>query len=118
MGYGCRDSLNAVKKIEKEIGKTIEVIDLRTIVPWDKEMVLKSVKKTNRAIVVHEDTWTGGFGGEIASYISQNAFNHLDAPVMRVAAKDSPIPYAPAYENDVLPNEQKIKVEIEKLLDF
>jgi len=117
-GMGVRDSLNAAKKIEKETGKIIEIIDLRTIVPWDKDLVIKSVKKTNRAIVVHEDTWTGGFGGEIASYISQNGFNYLDAPVMRVAAKDSPIPYAPAYENDVLPNEAKIKTELEKLLRF
>ena len=117
-GMGVRDSLNAAKKIQKETGKTIEIIDLRTIIPWDKELVLESVKKTNRALIVHEDTWTGGFGGEISSFIAQNAFNYLDAPVMRVAGKDSPIPYAPAYENDVLPNEAKVKAELEKLLDF
>lgn len=117
-GMGVRDSLNAAKKIEKEQNVSIEIIDLRTIIPWDKDLVIESVKKTNRAIVVHEDTMTGGFGGEIASFISDEAFRYLDAPVLRLAAKDSHIPYAPVYENDVLPNEQKVKEKLEKLLKF
>ncbi len=117
-GMPVKDSMNAVKKIEKDRGKTVEIIDLRTIIPWDRELVLKSVKKTGRAIVIHEDTMTGGFGGEIASVIAAEAFNYLDAPVMRHAAKDSHIPYALNYETDVLPNEGKIKADIEKLLAF
>lgn len=117
-GMGVKDSANAIKEIEKNTGKTIELIDLRTIIPWDKELVLQSVMKTGRAIIVHEDTITGGFGGEIAATIAQESFRWLDAPVMRHAAKDAPIPFAPAYENDVLPTEAKVKADILKLLDY
>ncbi len=117
-GMPVKDSLNAARKIEKETGKTVEIIDLRTIAPWDKDLVLQSVRKTGRAIVIHEDTITTGFGAEVAATIAQFAFSHLDAPVMRHAAKDSHIPFAPAYENDVLPDEAKIKADIEKLLEF
>ncbi len=117
-GMGVKDSLNAAKKIEKETGKTIEVIDLRTIVPWDKEMVLESVRKTGRVLIQHEDTLSGGFGGEIAAVIAKEAFTYLDAPVMRNAAKDTHIPYAPTYENDVLPSEAKIKADMLELLNF
>lgn len=117
-GMGVKDSANAIKDIEKQTGKSIELIDLRTIIPWDKECVLESVKKTGRAIIVHEDTITGGFGAEIAATIARDAFRWLDAPVMRHAAKDAPIPFAPAYENDVLPTEAKVKADIMKLLEF
>lgn len=117
-GMPVRDSLNAVKKIEKESNSTVEIIDLRTIIPWDKELVLDSVRRTGRAIVIHEDTMTMGFGAEIAATISMEAFHYLDAPVMRIAAKDSHIPYAQVYEEDVLPNESKIKAGIERLLSF
>lgn len=117
-GMGVRDALNAVKKIERERNTSIEIIDLRTIVPWDKELVLESVKKTGRVLVVHEDTISSGFGAEIAATIARQAFNHLDAPISRHAAKDSHIPYHPVYENEVLPNENKIKEEIGKLLDY
>ena len=115
---GVRDSVNAVKQFEKNSDKTIEIIDLRTIVPWDRERVLDSVKKTNRVLVVHEDTLTSGFGAEIAASIAQDAFKYLDAPVMRLAAKDSHIPYSPIYEEDVLPNEKKVLAELEKLLKY
>ena len=117
-GMSCRDSMNAVKKFERENGGSIEVIDLRTIVPWDKEMVLKSIAKTNRALIVHEDTMSMGFGAEISATLAREAFRDLDAPVMRVAAKDSHIPYSPNYESEVLPNEKKIKEELEKLMNF
>lgn len=117
-GMGVRDSLNAVKKIEKETSKTIEIIDLRTIAPWDKEMVLESVKKTGRVLIVHEDTKTTGFGAEIAAEIAAEAFRYLDAPVMRHTALDSHIPYHPTYEDVVLPSEGKIKSDIEKILNY
>jgi 2-oxoisovalerate dehydrogenase E1 component len=117
-GLTAKDSLNAAKKIEKDTGKTIEVIDLRTIMPWDKELVINSVKKTNRLLVAHEDTLTLGFGAEIATSISLEAFKWLDAPVMRHAAKDSHIPFAPEYENDVLPSDEKIYDDIIKLLNY
>jgi 2-oxoisovalerate dehydrogenase E1 component len=112
---GVRDSVNAIKKIESKTGKSIEIIDLRTIIPWDKDLVYESVKKTGRLLIVHEDTITMGFGAEIAAFASNEAFGYLDAPVMRVAAKDSHIPYSPVYENDILPNEDKITVALEKL---
>ncbi|MBC8145679.1 MAG: dehydrogenase E1 component subunit alpha/beta, partial [bacterium] len=102
-GAMIKESFNAAKRIEAELGRTIEIIDLRTIVPWDREMVLESVRRTGRVVVVHEDTLTMGFGAEISATISREAFEHLDAPVERVAAKDSHIPYHPILETDVLP---------------
>jgi len=117
-GMGVKDSLNAVKKYEKVTGKNIRIIDLRTISPWDKELVLESAKQTGRVLIVHEDTLTSGFGAEVSATISQHAFNWLDAPVMRLAAKDSHIPYAPVYEEDVLPNEQKVYEHISELMNF
>lgn len=90
-GMGVKDSVNAVKRFEREFGKTVEIIDLRTIIPWDKELVLDSVKRTGRALIVHEDTLTTGFGAEVSATIAQEAFSWIDAPVMRLAAKDSHI---------------------------
>jgi len=117
-GMAVKDSLNAAKIIEKKTGKSIEIIDLRTIIPWDKDMVFESLKKTNKVLIVHEDTKTNGFGGEIAATIAEEAFRFLDAPVIRHAAKDSHIPYAPAYELDVLPSQEKIENDMEKLLNY
>ncbi len=117
-GMGVKDSINAVKKFEKESNKTIEIIDLRTISPWDKEAVIESIKKTGRALIVHEDTMTAGFGAEISAVLAQEAFNYLDAPIMRLTAKDCHIPYHPVYENDVLPNENKVYEMILKTIDY
>ncbi|MCX6152647.1 MAG: thiamine pyrophosphate-dependent enzyme [Candidatus Kapabacteria bacterium] len=117
-GMCVRDSLNAAKKLEAELGASIEIIDLRTICPWDKELVLDSVKKTGRVLVAHEDTITSGFGAEIAATIAHQAFSFLDAPVMRHAAKDSFIPFAPNYEADVLPSEAKILKDLKGLLSY
>jgi 2-oxoisovalerate dehydrogenase E1 component len=117
-GMGVKDSLNAIRRIEKETKSTIELIDLRTIIPWDKELVLDSVKRTGKLLIVHEDTRTMGFGAEIASEISELAFNYLDAPIMRHTALDSHIPYHPVYEDVVLPNEEKIKADMIKLLNY
>jgi 2-oxoisovalerate dehydrogenase E1 component len=117
-GMGVKDSLNAAKRIEKDFGKTIEVIDLRTIVPWDRELVLASIKKTNRALIVHEDTMQTGFGAEIVATIADDSFHYLDAPVRRLCAKDSHIPYHPNFEDDVLPSENKVYDELVKLLNF
>jgi 2-oxoisovalerate dehydrogenase E1 component len=117
-GMGCKDSLSAVKKFEKEYNKSIELIDLRTIAPWDRETVLNSVRKTGKLMIVHEDTLTLGFGAEISATVSDEAFKFLDAPVMRVAAKDSHIPYNSVYEEVVLPNESKIFDTLKRLTDF
>lgn len=117
-GMGVKDTVNAVKQIEKEFDKTIEIIDLRTIVPWDKEAVLNSVRKTSRVLVVHEDTMTTSVSGEIIAHISDECFESLDAPVRRLTAKDSHIPYHPNYEEDVLPNEKKVYDEIVSLINY
>lgn len=117
-GMCVKDALNAVKRIEKESNQTVEVIDLRTIAPWDKETVLNSVKRTGKALVIHEDTMTMGFGAELAATVSSEVFHYLDAPVQRLAAKDSHIPYSPVYEEDVLPNENKIYDKILEIIKY
>jgi 2-oxoisovalerate dehydrogenase E1 component len=94
-----------------------EVIDLRTLLPWDKDTVLASVKKTNRVMVLHEDTLTGGIGGEIAAWIGEHAFHHLDAPIARVASLDTAIPFAPTLENNFLAK-GRIKGKLEELLAY
>lgn len=94
-----------------------DVLDLRTLLPWDKEAVLDTVKKTNRVLILHEDTLTGGIGAEIAAWISEHAFSHLDAPVKRVASLDTAIPFAPTLESNFLPK-GRIKGAIEELLKF
>jgi len=80
-----------------------DILDLRTLLPWDKEAVTKTVTKTNRVLILHEDTLTGGIGGEISAWISEHLFEHLDAPIIRVASLDTPIPFAPTLENNFLP---------------
>jgi pyruvate/2-oxoglutarate/acetoin dehydrogenase E1 component len=89
-------------------GIEAEIIDLRTLLPLDEEAVLASVRKTARALVLHEDTLTGGFGGEIAARIAERAFDCLDAPVARIAGADTPIPYSPPLEDAFLPNAAKV----------
>jgi 2-oxoisovalerate dehydrogenase E1 component beta subunit len=84
-------------------GIELEVVDLRTLVPLDKAKVLESVKKTNKVILLHEDTRTGGFAGELAAVIAEEVFEYLDGPVMRITAPDTPIPYSPPLEEFFLP---------------
>jgi 2-oxoisovalerate dehydrogenase E1 component len=96
----------------------VEIIDLRTIVPWDREAVLASVKKTGKCLVVHEDTLTGGFAGEIIAVIAQEAFRHLDAPVGRAAAPDVPVPYNPGLMGAVVPGVEVIAAKMADLLAF
>ena len=92
----------ALEAIEKHKDISIDLIDLRTLLPWDKEMVMESVMKTGKALILHEDCLTGGIGGEIAAWISEHAFEHLDAPVMRVGSLDTPVPFAPELEENFL----------------
>ena len=82
---------------------SVEIVDLRTVLPWDKEAVLESVRKTSKVIVLHEDTHTGGFGAEIAATIAEEAFEDLDAPPKRITAPDTPVPFAPVLEAGVPP---------------
>ncbi len=98
-------------------GISADVLDLRTLLPWDKEAVAETVRKTNRVLILHEDTLTGGIGAEIGAWIGEHCFTHLDAPVMRVAALDTPVPFAPTLEQNFLPK-GRIRYAIEKLLAF
>jgi 2-oxoisovalerate dehydrogenase E1 component len=112
------DSMFAAKRLEEEFGYSVEVIDIRTLIPLDEETIYNSVKKTNKAIIIHEDTLTGGFGAEIASRITENCFQYLDAPVRRIAGLDSHIPYSPILEYTILPSREKIYNGILELLKY
>jgi pyruvate/2-oxoglutarate/acetoin dehydrogenase E1 component len=100
-------ALEAAATLAKE-GIEAEVIDLRTLLPLDSETILASVKRTNRLLIVHEDTRTGGIAGEIAAIVCESAFEHLDAPIARVTAPDTPVPYSPPLEEMFLPNAEKV----------
>jgi 2-oxoisovalerate dehydrogenase E1 component len=117
-GVSMWDSVFAAKKLEAEFGYSVEVIDIRTIIPLDEETIFRSVKKTNKVIVIHEDTLTGGFGAEIAARVADNCFQYLDGPVKRIAAKDTHIPYAPVLESEVLPSRSQIYNGIKELIEF
>jgi pyruvate/2-oxoglutarate/acetoin dehydrogenase E1 component len=111
-------ALEAATVLEREDGLHAEVIDLRTLLPMDDEAILATVRKTNRVMVVHEDTRTGGVAGEIAARINEGAFEWLDAPVLRVTAADTPLPYAPALEDYVLPQTADIVAVARKLAAY
>jgi pyruvate/2-oxoglutarate/acetoin dehydrogenase E1 component len=96
-------SLEAAERLEREDGLSVEVLDLRTLLPMDDAAIVATVKKTSRVLIVHEDTRTGGVAGEITARINDLAFEWLDAPVRRVCAHDVPLPYAPTLEDFVLP---------------
>jgi len=97
---------------------SIEIIDLRTVMPWDKEAVLASVRKTSKVLVLHEDTRTGGFGGEIAATIAEEAFEDLDAPVRRIAAPDTPVPFAPVLEKAFIPQVDDVVRGLKELIEY
>jgi len=93
---------------EKEDGASVEVLDLRTLLPMDDDAIMASVRKTNKVLIVHEDSRTGGVAGEITARINETAFEWLDGPIMRVTAHDTPVPYAPTLEDCVLPQTEDI----------
>ncbi|MDD3839832.1 MAG: alpha-ketoacid dehydrogenase subunit beta [Clostridia bacterium] len=108
--------LKAAQDLEKE-GISVEVVDIRTLLPMDKETVIQSVQKTGRVLIVHEAVQTGGFGGEIAAVIADSdAFFYLDAPIKRLCGLDVPIPYSPELEKNVVPTEPEIKAALKRLL--
>ncbi len=111
-------SLQAAETLAKEKNIETEIIDLRSLQPLDKETIMQSVAKTNRVVIVHEDTLTGGIGGEIAALISEEAFEMLDAPIKRVASLDTPTPYSPVLEEYFMPNAAKIAKAIEDVVRF
>ena len=109
LAYGAMvwTALEAAATLERE-GIDAEVVDLRTLLPLDEETILSSVGKTNKAIIVHEATRTGGIGAEIAAVLSERCFEYLDAPLVRVTAPDTPVPYSPPLEEFFLPNADKV----------
>src|SRR6202171_3466272 len=110
-------SLEAADALAKE-GIEVEVIDLRTLLPLEDETILQSVKKTNKVLVVHEDTKTGGIAGEIAAILAEKAFHDLDGPLVRVTALDTPVPYSPTLEEAFLPNAEKVAAAARELARF
>jgi 2-oxoisovalerate dehydrogenase E1 component beta subunit len=103
-------ALEAASLLAKE-GIDLEIMDLRTLAPVDREAITQTVKKTNKVILLHEDTRTGGIGGEIAAIINEEAFDDLDAPIVRIAALDTPVPFSPPQEERFLP---QLKDVVEK----
>ena len=107
----------AAQKLEEE-GVSVEIVDLRTLAPWDKDAVLRSVEKTSKALVLHEDTHTGGFGAEIAATIAEEAFESLDAPVRRIAAPDTPVPFSPPLEKAFIPQVEDVVAGLKELAEY
>ncbi len=110
-------ALDAAEAAAKD-GIDVEVVDLRTLLPYDEEAVLATAGKTGKVIVLHEATRTGGPGGEIAATIAERAFEYLDAPLVRLAPPDTPVPYAPTLEEAFLPNAEKVGKAIRALYDY
>jgi pyruvate/2-oxoglutarate/acetoin dehydrogenase E1 component len=108
-------ALEAAEQLEREDGLSVEVLDLRSLLPMDDAAIVATVRKTNRVMVVHEDTRTGGVAGEVAARINELAFEWLDAPILRVTAADVPLPYSPPLEDYVLPQTSDI-VEVARRL--
>ncbi len=107
--------LSVAERLHRE-GIELEIIDLRSLYPLDMETVVASVKKTNRVAVVHQASLRGGVGAEVGMQITEAAFDYLDAPVKRIAAQDVPVPFSPVLEDFVVPTEERIEEEIEKML--
>ena len=97
---------------------SVEVLDLRTLIPWDRDAVLESVRRTSKVLVLHEDVRTGGFGGEIAATIAEEAFEDLDAPVKRIAAPDTPVPFAPSLEKAFIPQVEDVAAGLRELAAY
>ena len=107
----------AAEQLEGD-GVSVEVLDLRTLIPWDRGAVLDSARRTSKVLVLHEDTRTGGFGAEIAATIAEEAFEHLDAPVKRIAAPDTPVPFSPPLEHAFIPQVDDVVAGLRELAAY
>jgi pyruvate/2-oxoglutarate/acetoin dehydrogenase E1 component len=118
--YGAmvHQSLQAAQTLGEEDDLHVEVIDLRSLTPLDRAAIIESVKHTNKVLIVHEDTLTGGIGAELAALLAEDVFEYLDGPITRVAAPDTPFPYAPSLEDAFLPNAEKITTAARKLAAY
>ena len=110
--------LNVAERLAKESGWEVEVIDLRSLIPLDKETIFESVKKTSKALVVHEDKVFSGFGAEVAATLGTEMFRHLDAPIRRVGSTFTPVGFHPVLERAILPDEEKIYAAAKELLEY
>jgi 2-oxoisovalerate dehydrogenase E1 component beta subunit len=108
----------AATAVASKDGTSVEVLDLRTIIPWDRDAVLSSVARTGKLLVLHEDTRTAGFGAEIAATVGEESFEYLDAPVVRVAAPDTPVPFSPPLEKAFIPQVDDVVQAIERLAAY
>ena len=117
-GSTLHTALEAAETLSREDGAEVEVLDLRSLAPWDKEAVLEAAARLNRVLVLHEATRTGGAGAEIAATIAQEAFESLDAPVVRLASLDTPVPYSPPLEEAFLPTAPKVVEALRRLLAY
>jgi pyruvate/2-oxoglutarate/acetoin dehydrogenase E1 component len=107
----------AADELAKE-SVSVEIVDLRSVLPWDKEAALASVEKTSKVLVLHEDTRTGGFGAEIAATIAEEAFEFLDAPVKRITAPDTPVPFSPPLEKAFIPQVESVRAALRELAEY
>jgi 2-oxoisovalerate dehydrogenase E1 component beta subunit len=111
-------SLEAAEKVSRENGIETKVVDLRTLLPLDRDLIIDSVRATGKVLIVHEDTLTGGVGGEVAALIAEHAFQDLDAPVKRLGALDAPVPFAPTLEAAHLPDTERIVHALRELIRY
>jgi pyruvate/2-oxoglutarate/acetoin dehydrogenase E1 component len=116
-GAMVHTALEAAKQLA-ESGVSVEVVDLRTLAPIDKTTVLESVAKTNRVLLLHEATLTGGIGGELAAIVSEEGFEYLDAPIARLGSLDAPVPYAPPLESAFLPSAARVVERVRELVRY
>jgi 2-oxoisovalerate dehydrogenase E1 component len=117
-GSGVHRAVTAAKHLQESRQASIEILDLRTLVPLDMESIIVSVKRTSKVLVLHEAPLFGGLGGEIAATIADEAFEYLDAPVKRIGALDTFVPFAGNLEAAVLPQVEDVQVALEELLDY
>jgi 2-oxoisovalerate dehydrogenase E1 component beta subunit len=108
----------AAQQLEADDDVSVEVVDLRSVMPWDKKAVLDSVRKTSKVLVLHEDTRSGGFGAEIAATIAEEAFEDLDAPLKRITAPDTPVPFSPPLEKAYIPQVEDVVAGLKELAEY
>ena len=111
-------ALDAAAALQDQDGVSVEVIDLRTLAPLDRETVLSSVAKTSKILLLHEAVRTGGIGAELAAILSEDAFEYLDGPIVRVASLDTPVPYSPPLEQEFMPTVDKVVAAARKLVKY
>jgi pyruvate/2-oxoglutarate/acetoin dehydrogenase E1 component len=117
-GWMVEVSQEAANRLREEEGVSVEIIDLRTLLPLDREAILQSIEKTSKALIVHEDTRTLGVGAEVAAILAEEAFDMLDGPIMRVTSPDTPVPFSPPLEQAFLPNPDKVLAAARQLAAY